>query len=278
MVVKLCRSLVLTALLALPAVAAVKSGCSLLNRAPESQLRDLATDRPDLTESPYTVDAGWWQMEMDFFSYTRDHDTAGGANVKSTRLSVGTINLKVGLTHKIDLQTVIETYTRAHNDDYTVGTRERVAGFGDVTSRLKINFWGNDRGDSAFGLMPFVKWPTNQHGLGNKSVEGGVIVPYARSLPGGWDMGAMTELDLVRNDGYTTEWINTLTFGHALTAKLGGYLELATVLRGGADIAAFDCGLTYKIGRHTQLDCGVNLGLTPRADDLNLFTGLSVRF
>ena len=40
-----------------------KSAYSFFNRTPETQLRELVTDRPDLTESPYTVDAGWWQLE-----------------------------------------------------------------------------------------------------------------------------------------------------------------------------------------------------------------------
>ena len=258
-----------------------KSAYKAFNRTPESQLRELNTDRPDLTESPYTVNTGWWQLEMDIFSYTRDHDTAGGADVKASALSLANINLKVGLTSTIDLQTVFSPYTRVKVNDRISGARTSVSGFGDITSRLKINFWGNDGGESAFGLMPFVKWPTNQHGLGNKSVEGGLIVPYARALPGGWDLGAMTELDLVRNGadtGYTTEWVNSVTVGHDIAGKLGGYVELATIRKSGPDVVSFDCGLTYGIGKHVQFDLGANVGLTRAADDLNVFTGLSVRF
>lgn len=280
-VVKYCPALVLAAWLGQPALATEKSGYTLFHRTPEAQLRALTTDRPDLTESPYTLDAGWWQLEMDFFSYTRDRDRSGGGDVRASALALGTLNLKVGLTSRVDLQTVIETYTRVRAHDRVANVRTSVSGFGDVTSRLKINFWGNDGGGSAFGVMPFVKWPTNQHGLGNNAVEGGVILPYARSLPGGWEMGAMTELDLGRdktNTGYTAAWINTVTFGHEITAKLGGYMELATAARRGPDLASFDCGLTYQIGRHVQLDGGVTLGLTRATDDLNVFTGLSVRF
>ena len=258
-----------------------KSAYTAFARTPEAQLRELNTDRPDLTESPYTVDAGWWQLEMDLVSYTRDHDTAGGADVKASALSLANINLKVGLTSAIDLQTVFSPYTRIKATDRVSGARSSVSGFGDITSRLKINFWGNDGGESAFGLMPFVKWPTNQHGLGNKSVEGGLIVPYAHALPAGWDLGAMTELDLVRNDtdtGYTTEWVNSVTVGHEIAGKLGGYVELACVRRSGPTVVSFDCGLTYGIGKHLQFDLGANLGLTRAADDLNVFTGLSLRF
>jgi Putative MetA-pathway of phenol degradation len=258
-----------------------KSAHTLFSRTPESQLRDLSTDRPDLTESPYTVDAGWGQLEMDIFAYARDHDKIDGADLKTTALSLANINLKFGLTSNIDLQTVIEPYTEVRAHDRISGVREKVSGFGDITSRLKINFWGNDGGDTAFALMPFVKWPTNQHGLGNNSVEGGLIVPLAMSLGGGWDMGVMTEFDLVRNEadnGYALDWVNSVTVSHDIAGKLGGYVELATVLTRGRDLASFDCGLTYGVNRHLQLDTGLTLGLTRASADFLVFTGVSLRF
>jgi hypothetical protein len=258
-----------------------KSAYTLFNRTPESQLRELTTDRPDLTESPYTVDAGWAQLEMDLFAYTRDRDKSGGADVETTALSLANINLKFGLTSRIDLQTVIASHTRVRVQDRISGTRETTSGFGDITSRLKINFWGNDGGKTAFALMPFVKWPTNQHGLGNKSIEGGLIVPLAVELRGGWDMGAMTEFDVVRNpadNGYAVDWVNSVTFSHDITGKLGGYAELATTLTRGRDLASFDCGLTYGVNRHLQVDTGITLGLTRATEDFTVFSGVSVRF
>jgi hypothetical protein len=258
-----------------------KSAYTLFNRTPESQLRELSTDRPDVTESPYTVDAGWGQLEMDLFAYTRDREKIAGTDTKVSALSLANINLKFGLTSNIDLQTVFEPYTVIHVHDRISGTREKISGFGDITSRLKINFRGNDGGDTAFGIMPFVKWPTNQHGLGNDSVEGGLIVPLAFNLGGGWDMGAMTEFDVVRNEadtGYAVDWTNSVTFSHDLAGKLGGYAELATTLTRGRDLASFDCGLTYGASRHLQFDAGVNLGLTHATEDLTVFTGVSLRF
>jgi len=258
-----------------------KSAYTLFNRTPESQLRELTTDRPDLTESPYTVDAGWVQVEMDVFAYTRDHDKLDDADLKATSLSLANINLKVGLTSNIDLQTVIEPYTRARVHDRISGVRGQVSGFGDITSRLKINFWGNDGGATAFGIMPFVKWPTNQHGLGNRFVEGGLIVPLALSLPAGWDLGLMTEFDIVRNEsdtGYVVDWVNTVTCGHDIVGKLGGYVEVASALIRGRDLVSFDCGLTYGVNAHLQLDAGANFGLTRATEDLTVFTGVSLRF
>ena len=44
---------------------------TLFNPVPESQLRELTTDRPDTTESAFTVDAGHVQIESTIFSFAR---------------------------------------------------------------------------------------------------------------------------------------------------------------------------------------------------------------
>ena len=274
-------TLLLPAVLLAEETPANKSAYSLFHRTPVSQLRELSTDRPDLTESAYTVDAGWWQIEMDVAAYTRARDTAGGADTRTTSVSYGNMNVKVGLTSQIDLQTVFSTYTIERDDDRIAGTREKLSGFGDITSRLKINFWGNDGGKTAFALMPYIKWPTAQHRLGNDAVEGGLIAPLAVELPAGWGMGVMTEFDVVRNaadNGYRLDWMNSITFSHDIAGNLGGYFEFVSVITEGPEIASFDCGLTYGIGQHMQLDCGANIGLNDATEDVTIFAGFSVRF
>ena len=54
------------------AASPAKRGHSIAHATPDSLMRDLSADRPDLTESPYTVDAGHFQLEMDVLRYARD--------------------------------------------------------------------------------------------------------------------------------------------------------------------------------------------------------------
>lgn len=265
---------------AIPPVAD-KSNHTLFNPTPESMLREMSTDRPDATESPFTVDAGHYQLESDLIARTRDHDKTDGADTVTTAWLFSTINFKVGLNHRMDLQTVVEPYTKIKIDDRAAATNDTLSGFGDITSRLKINLWGNDEGDTAAAIMPFVKWPTASNEIGNDKIEGGLIFPVAFTLPSDWSLGVMTELDFVRNagnDGYTTEWINTATVSHEITGDLGGYLELTSTLTEGADLATLNCGLTYGLNNNTQLDLGTNIGLTDATEDIVLFLGLSVRY
>lgn len=267
-----------------PAPAPDKSGHHLFHPTPSGLMRELSTDRPDKTESAYTVDAGHFQLEMDLVTYARDRDQSGGGDTRTEAWAVAPVNLKVGLLNDVDLQLVLETWNHVRTDDRIAGAAVRQSGFGDLTVRLKKNFWGNDGGATAFAMMPFVKFPTNQDGLGNNSVEGGVIFPLAVELPAGWGMGVMTEVDFLRDDagaGHHVSFINSITLAHDICGKLGGYVEFFSEVStetGARWVGTVDLGLTYGLTDNLQLDTGINIGVTDSADDLNPFIGLAWRF
>ncbi|HEY9849147.1 MAG TPA: transporter [Leptolyngbyaceae cyanobacterium] len=258
-----------------------KSQYNLFNPTPRRLWREFSTDRPDKTETPFTVDAGRVTMEADLFVYTRDSNSPDGTRTESFNYFVP--NFKVGLLNNIDLQIIPEVYNVVRTTPKNSPTQER-SGFGDLTVRMKINFWGNDGGQTAFGMMPFIKFPTNQNNLGNNSIEGGVIFPLAIGLSDKWDVGMQTEFDFNKNEadaGYNVGFVNTVSFGYQINSRLSSYFELFTEARtesGSQFVATFDTGLKYLLTENVQLDAGVNIGLTEAADDLQPFMGLSVRF
>lgn len=267
-------------LLAAPgeALGADKSAYSLMNPTPDSLLREMSTDRPDKTESPYTVDAGRVQVETDLVAYT--HDSQAGVTTRT--LDVAPFNLKVGLAHDTDLQIVYGAFSRVRVSGG--GLDDTESGTGDVVVRLKRNLWGNDGGPTALAVMPFVKLPANTLADLNDDVEGGVIVPFAVDLGGGLGLGLMTEIDILRSAdgrGYEPVFVNSATVSFPLTERLGMYVE-AFVERsaesGAETIVTIDSGLTLAVTDHLQLDAGANVGVTEAADDLNVFLGLSQRF
>jgi hypothetical protein len=260
-----------------------KSQYHLFNPTPSDQLREMATDRPDKTESAYTVDAGRFQIEMDLVSYTHDRQQQGGVTTKTETWNVVPVNLKVGLTHRLDAQLVLRPYNEVKTETTGAPTVHQ-RGFGDVTARLKYNLWGNDGGPTAFALMPYVKLPTNQDDLGNSSVEGGLIVPMAVQLPFEFGLGLMTVLDLNRDSsegGHHAEFLNSITLSHDLIGKLEGYIEFFGAVSTESGVpwqGTVDFGFTYPLTENIQLDCGANVGITASADDINPFVGLSFRF
>ncbi len=253
-----------------------KSGYTLFNPTPRELMRELSPDRPDKTESPHTVDAGHFQIEMDFANYSRNR-SAG-----EQTWNFAPINFKAGLLNNVDLQLIFDNTLHSRTREGSSVVKR--TGVGDSLVRLKVNLWGNDEGETAFALMPFVKFPTHTAGLGSPGVEGGLILPLAVKLPLEWEMGMMTEVDFLRNSGgggYHAEFVNSITFSHSIVGKLSGFLEFFSAIstESGQDwVGTVDCGLTYLVTENLQLDCGVNIGVTRAADDYNPFAGLTWRF
>lgn len=260
------------------AIAKDVSAYNLFDPKPDADLRELSTDRPDTTESPYTVDAGHFQLEWEMLSSGRDKSSG-----ELTETMSSSINLKAGLTDNIDAQLVLEPYT--HVKTSADGQSDTAEGFNDTELRLKINVWGNDGGDTAFAIMPFVRFPTHASAFGRDGkMEGGLILPLAFKLPGEWDSAVMLELDAVRNednDGYVLEAVQSITFGHDISGALGGFLEFVNIENnegGVGNEAYFNAGLMYAIGNNGQLDAGFNAGISEEAEDARYFVGLSWRY
>ena len=247
---------------------------------PPDQLRDLATDRPDKTEGPSTVDAGHVQLEMDFATFTRDR----AGDVETESWNVAPFNLRIGLLNNVDLSLIFGDYIRQRTDERRTRTVSTAPGAGDFIARVKVNLWGNDVGATAFAVLPFVKFPTNTGGVGNNSIEGGFLLPFAAQLPGNFGLGMETGIQFVRNDaggGRQEEFINSVTIGHELIGKLSGYCEFFSSVRterGASWVGTVDLGLTYRFAKNLQLDGGCNIGVTDAADDINAFSGISIRF
>lgn len=231
-------------------------------------LRELSTDRPDTTESAYTVDRGHFQTESELAAFTRD----GG---EWTEYTLGELNLKYGLTDEMDLQWVLPFFTHVRQGD---------EGFGDMMVRLKANLWGNDGGDTAMAVMPFVKLPTARGDLGNGEIEGGVMVPFSFAAPGEWSCAVMGEVDLAADDdggGYHLVGLVSATASHGLTENTAGFLEWVGIFSAetsDATEAYFNTGFTWAIAEQWQVDGGVRIGLNSASADLTPFMGLSTKF
>lgn len=261
-----------------------KSAYHLFHPAPRELMREMSTDRPDQTESPYTVDAGHFQVEMDFVNATFDRDRSGGGDVRTEVWGIAPLNLKLGLLNNVDIQFAFDTQVSSRVEDGVAGTVDEASGLGDLQTRLKINLWGNDGGTTAFAMMPFVKWPLPSNDLRNGKTEGGVIFILGYELPAGWGSAVMTEFDFVRNaanEGYDTDFVNSITFSHDIVGNLGWYVEFFSVVSTARESdwqGQADVGITYAVNDNTQLDMGCNFGVTQSAPDFNPFIGLSWRY
>lgn len=259
---------------------------TLFNPTPDHLLRDLTTDRPDTTETPFTVDAGRVQIETTVFGFARSG--RDGAGVVTDTYELATTNVRIGLTNGLEAGFVWQPYgiVRTHGDP---AGSVRQSGIGGLELRGKINIWGNDTfgkpGSSALGLLPFVVLPTDRHnGISPEFAEGGLIVPYAVKLTDKLGLGINAGVTWLKDDaasGYHTEYVASASLGVEWSEKLGTFYEVAGRFhtddpRG--DAVVLGTGVTYRLSKNLQLDAGANFGVTSAADRFNPFVGFAVRF
>lgn len=258
-----------------------KSAYNLFNPTPTELMRPLSADRPDATESPFTVDAGHLQVELSFFSYTEDRED--GDVLESW--SVFDTNVKVGVLNNVDVQFVFAAFTEETARSGS-GPTERIEGFSDLEIRTKVNLWGNDpvAGEqTAFAVMPFVKVPTGTS-LSNNRVEGGVIASWGWDFAENMGLGLQGKVDFVYDeddDGYDTEFAHTAVLGFDVAGPVGAYVEYLGIVSSDGDQqyqAYFSTGMTYEVLANMLLDVGVLVGLNSAADDVTAFTGMTMRF
>ncbi|HWK45923.1 MAG TPA: transporter [Stellaceae bacterium] len=260
-----------------------KSGYTLFNPTPTDQMRAFSTDRPNKSSSPYTVDAGHFQYETDLFNETYDHWSKGGVSTKSFQFADPV--LKLGITNDIDFELGLTGYAYTKSVSRSTSTvLNKAQGFGDIVPRVKVNVLGNDSGDIAVALIPYVKIPTGARNLGNNQVEGGLVIPVGFNLPYDFSAVAMTEFDALKNandSGKRVNFTNLVNVSHTIYGDLTGSVELASAVgtdSGTPAVYTFDVALSYLLTPTLQIDIASYTGLNRAAPDQNVYFGISQRF
>lgn len=235
--------------------------------------RELSPDRPDTTESPYTVVPGVIQMESSLWSWSRDRENG----IETQTWQIGETNVKFGIASDHDLQVVIRPYIRTTERGASDSDAE---GFGDIDVRWKWNLWGNEGGMTAAALMPFVSIPSGT-AVSAGEWQGGLIFTVATELGGGWDGACQVELDRVWDDESSRhEWdfLHSVAVARDLGENLGIYIEYVGIAGGHQYEAYASGGFTWALGENAQLDLGAVMGLNDAAEDLSVFQGVTFRF
>jgi hypothetical protein len=221
-----------------------------------------------VTEWATTVPPGKFLLEMDALSLTFDRD----AGDRYTGVGVASTFLTTGLTKNWDVQVGAELFLNQQFD--SGGLRDRQSGVGDIYFRTKWRFYEDAASGTSVALLPYVKLPTNSGGVGNQSVEGGLIVPWQTTLPGEVTVAAMAELDFTRNDadnGYDSFWFTSAALQRQFTRALGAYGEVTLgKSSGGAPWAGtIGGGVTLALSENFWWDLAVYRGVSRGASDWN---------
>jgi hypothetical protein len=245
-----------------------QKGYHLFKPAPRDQMREFSIDRPDVTESAITVDAGHFQFEGDLVKWTKQ------SQGKSPR-TISFVNAlyKMGLNHNWDIHIGLEL----HNIYQDAEGNKLDDGYGATTIRLKRNFWGNDgETRTALGMIPYVTFVSGDPF--NSDVIYGVGFPFAYTLNENLDLGGQPQFDFVldENGKHELSYFQTVVLGGALIGKLDFYLEGLIVIPPDDTQFLTNGGLIYNINDNVKVDVAGNIGLNNPAPT-RVYLGLSFR-
>jgi hypothetical protein len=238
-------------------------------------MREMETDRPDVTESPYTVDAGHFQVETDLVRAISEKSET----IKTKTILINQMNLKIGLTGSTAVQVGFQTYGRQRETELDSGSKTVNDGYGDLTFRIKQSLIGNDKGSFAMALLPYVKIPTSKYE--DSRLEGGLIVPMQYKFAGEWNLGFQVELDRLKDqddNAMHTEFLQTLTISHPIIKGLDGIAETYYTYDFKAHQFSnyINAAIQIDAAKDFKLDAGLNIGLQHTAAK-HYFIGASYR-
>ena len=249
-----------------------KSGYTLFEPTPKDLMRKFETDRPDYTESAITVDAGHFQFETDLFKTERTNIDG----IKTINNYYNAANLKLGITNTLDIQFVISTFSTSAIKQ--AGNFEKESsGLGSLTIRAKQNLWGNDKGKTAFAILPFVNVPV----MPGDKFSGGIVFPLAISLANGWELGTQIETDLINNEpgnGYHIDFLVSATTSHSISKRFDFFIEGVALRNNGLRVYEYflDAGLIYNLAKNINFDAGFYYGIK-NISSKTYFVGMSFR-
>ena len=263
-----------------------KSQYSLFNPTPSNCMREFEPDRPDLTDNPFTVDAGHVQLEADLVNFSRSRSDEEGT--ATDKYLFGATDIRIGITNNMEMDFLVQPINavRTRSDDPALD--DFVAGPDTLEIGAKVNLYGNDTfekpGAISLGVRPFIEIPTVRNGVGEEDVEGGVSGLLAIKLSRKSELELMTEYDFAKNEersGYHLEFFNSGSFSYEWTSKLSTYFEVATLF-GNEDpsggIVTLGTGILFRPAENLQIDLGSNFGVTRASDRINPFVGVTKRF
>jgi hypothetical protein len=224
---------------------------------------EIATDRPDVTNSSVVVPAGSLQIENGVnFSMRAGDRFVDGAN---TRLRAGIANC---LEFLVDTPTYFANVRNPEN-----------SGFSDVAPALKWQISpipGKVDLSAVFGLA----LPTGSAGIAGRGAQPYLQFPWSWELRSGWGLSGMFT-EFFRPSEPASKRITEATFviEKKMTERASLFVEyVGDYPENGSPAQLLNSGGVYRLGPNQQVDFHVALGLNHNAPSYIVGVGYSLRF
>jgi hypothetical protein len=250
-----------------------------MSSAAAADEQPICAARPGKATPTCTVPAGQFQLETGLADWSVQK--AGGE--RDTALVIGETTFKYGLTDRSDLEVDVTPWQRATSRGS--GFHNSAAGVGDINVAYKQQLTSSDAA-LQLAVLPYVKLPTANHSLGNGKWEGGLLIPIGYAIPKSpLSIGLTPELDWVADTdghGHHAGMVQVVSLGWQVTDKFSVSGDFWGQWDWDPDGTtrqySADGSIAYLVSNDLQLDAGANFGLNRNTADVELYTGVSVRF
>ena len=222
----------------------------------------IQTDRPDQTETPFTVPKNHFQVENGFSFEQTNH------NAKS--FTDPSILFKYGLNDHFEVGLITEFVT--------IESDKTTSGLNPVTFRIKQKITGEK------GILPttsFIGYLTIPHfatdNFKTKYFAPAFKFTMQHTLSKKFSLGYNLGMEWDGESPYPL-YIYTLTSDYSISEKISVFIEIFGFApqKSAAD-HRLDTGLSYLLGSNVSIDFSGGIGVTPNAPDYFLSTGFSFR-
>ncbi len=243
------------ALLTGPAGAAVRPDAA-------AEPPELATDRPDFTETAIVVPQGSLQLESGF-TYAEE----GGV----CELSGPEMLLRLGVARRTELRVGVPDYV-------LVRGQERASGIGDPSLGFKQQF--GPLGTFDLALIAAVSLPTGSSQVTSDGFDPIAVLGWSQDLSELYSLGGIAGgAWITEGDRHRLSGLVTVALGRSLGERWGMFLEYAAELpEGEPSSQLIHQGFTYAITPASQADLHFGAGITNSAPDFFIGAGYSARF
>ncbi len=232
----------------------------------------IQTDRPDQTESPSTVPAGHWQVELGGYFQS---DKVG--NINADVISTPNILTKYGISDNFEFRLITELSSQGFRND---GAVDYTTGLTPVIVGMKVNILKENRKKfipklSLIGHLGLAGAASEKFQTKNMFPQFRFLMQHTLTdkTALSYNIGA----ELYGNSPELTG-IYTLALARDLGNGFGAFAELYGYFPEHSDWDhRFDAGVTYLVNRNIQLDASGGFGITENAPDYFISAGVSFR-
>lgn len=249
------------------------------SRGAAADQQPICADRPGKGDATCTAPAGHFQLEMALADWT----LLRFPGERDASLALGATAIKYGLTDRSHIELDVTPYLRTMSR--VAGVYGSASGFGDLVARYKQQLTAPSAA-LQITMFPFVKLPTAKRALGNGKLEGGLELPISYAIPRSTlSLGFAPQVAWLADQDRSSHhlaMVQTASVGWQATAKLNLSAELWGQwdwdAAGTGKQASADGSIAYLASKNVQFDAGANFGLNRQTPDVEVYSGISVRF